>query len=216
MNKLKIQTTCMYSLIILYQKHEMNKPYLFENAEAITMPIENEEHSLHSRESNDFLINEEQPKKRNYYSCALFAIALIVTSLIFPIMEFIEGNKYNDSQLNCYPNGTIQTSKINLIRTIGIKYWFNILAIFGVIDAIFFIVSMLGNFEYIIYTLGLYFVVILFRFTWLITGCFMFWKDCSNFNQLPISNFAFIIIVCSFIGMTISTSILCVKVIETN
>lgn len=119
-----------------------------------------------------------------------FHIVLAVLALTLPITVLIMTGIYgNDMQ--CYPNNTVPVfDHVNLVETIGLKTWLNVFGAFGIINnVVYFSALLLFVRKYSNSGLTLLFTYIafsMFRFAWIIVGCFLLWRDCLGTSRPPV------------------------------
>lgn len=132
--------------------------------------------------------NNDETRNKACICMTFFHICYTILALALPITILIMNSIYGDN-VKCYLNNSIPIfDHVNLVETIGLKIWLNVFAAIGIVNvAVYFSALFLfyygnGNSLYMIYSgLGLlfnYVVFSLFRFIWIIVGCFLFWRDC--------------------------------------
>lgn len=112
---------------------------------------------------------------------------------------------------------TPTSSHTNLAYTIGIYPWMIVHGAIGIVEAIniiiYIVTSFLWETECGVYSWvsSLCFLILLvfFRFSWLVVGAVMFWRDCPNLYPSQMNDLMWATLIIGFIGLwsTVGTSI---------
>ena len=140
--------------------------------------------------------NETETCDKSMIGMTTFHIIYAILALVFPITILIMNSIYGND-MKCYTNNST-FDHVNLVETIGLKTWLNVFGTMGIVNVVIYFATLFlflcGNgYSLCMINIGLgvffnYIIFSMFRFAWIIVGCFLFWRDCLGNSQLPEMN----------------------------
>lgn len=145
---------------------------------------------------------EPIPYKSSTSLLSCCGICMCLFMLILPIVVINFSYKYKN-EIYCYNETThVNSNAINLVETIGIFKWLEVYCALNIIKAVCIGLSIMcyNRMSGVLSICGLL-VIYLIWYPWIITGSFLFWRDCNNLAPTQLNTMMWVILIMGYCGI---------------
>jgi hypothetical protein len=181
---------------------------LFNNF--MVSPAQNQQVHTKQRQlrSQDIRNEKKEFIRRSLTTIIYSGIFVLLIGIALPITILVMNSSYSD-EIKCHPN--ISTEISSLERNIGVKTWLYVIGLADLISTEIIIFSVIIAFvsitnddtcllKFTSFMLFTHLLLQMFRFSWLIIGCVLFWRDCIHLEPSPINKLMIATLITGFIG----------------